>query len=328
MERHLLYALVYDYGAEVPGAEETLLRRDDHFAAAAEHIASHIVQERPCNAAGTAYYYIVSGVDAVAAGAVRAEQVVPAVAVNHFGGLAVYGDVSGLIAGHASSGGRIQLYYADVAEIRAVSAVQAALRGHYKADVDGIAVFVRLGMGHLYGLGVSKVGGVGVEGLVPHGHHAAVVVAAEAAAAGGVANQVAVSYLDDVGCSTAARTHAAAVPDPSVGGNEASGACAEGVVPAVTLHDCRRIVDIGLADLRRGIYDGHDSYGCDKEYLFHSLFCAEGYVSDGGAVAVYKADAEVAHPGAVDYGAPQDVAAFMEGEGLGSAVVHYHTAVA
>ena len=73
-----------------------------------------------------------------------AQEVVPAIAIHHFGCLAVNGYVYRLIAGKATAGSGIQLHDADVAEIGAVSAEETALGSHQEADIDGVAVFVSL----------------------------------------------------------------------------------------------------------------------------------------------------------------------------------------
>ena len=62
--------------------------------------------------------------------------------------------------------------------------------------------------------------------------------------------EVTVTNLYHVRGCTATGTVSATVPGPSVLRNEASTSRSEGIVFAVTLGDGRRVVDIGLADLR------------------------------------------------------------------------------
>ena len=157
VEGHLLYALGLYVSAKVAGANQTLLCSYHHFAAAAEHVAPDVVQEGPRNAAGAAHNDVVGGVYAVAAGAVGAEKVVPAVAVHHGGGFAVYCYVDGLVAGKTPAGGRVKLDHPYVAEIRSVCAEETALGSHEEAYVYGVAVFIGLGMSHFYWLREGKV---------------------------------------------------------------------------------------------------------------------------------------------------------------------------
>ena len=64
------------------------------------------------------------------------------------------------------------------------------------------------------------------------------------------------------------------------------------------------------------------------ESLFGGLLANDLYVPDGLSGLVDEAEAEIAHTRAVDDGAADDVAALLEGEALGHAVVHDHTPVA
>ena len=157
-----------------------------------------------------------------------AQQVVPAVIVDHHGSLAVDGDVHGLVAGETGARLGIELDHPDVAEIGAVGAEQTAVRVHQEADVDGVAVLVHLGVRHFDGLGIGEIRGVRVQGLVPHREDTAGVTAAETAARGAVAHEVPVTDLDGVRGRAAAGTDGAALPHPAVFGDQAATTGADG----------------------------------------------------------------------------------------------------
>ena len=80
---------VIDEVAEVTGARGAVARGKDHLAAALEHVAAHVVEIRAGHAAGASADDVVGRVDTVAAGAMGAEQVIPAVLVHEGRGLAV-----------------------------------------------------------------------------------------------------------------------------------------------------------------------------------------------------------------------------------------------
>ena len=74
--------------------------------------------------------------------------------------------------------------------------------------------------------------------------------AAKATACGTIDDKIAVANLQDIRRCASARTISTAVPAPAVLRDEASAACAEGVLLAVALGDGRGVVDIRSADLR------------------------------------------------------------------------------
>ena len=94
-----------------------------------KHIAADIVEIRSFDATRTAYYDIICRVDAVAASAVSAEQIIPTVAIDEVRGLAVDGDILLLVAADAGSRLRVELDEADGAEIGTVTDLQTTCRG-------------------------------------------------------------------------------------------------------------------------------------------------------------------------------------------------------
>ena len=202
-----------------------------------------------------------------------AQQVVPAVLVHQGRGLAVDGDVDGLVAGDPLARFGIQLDDADGAEIGAVRAPEASGGGiEQEGRVDGPAVFVIPRPGHEFGLGVAEVGGLGIQGLGPHGGDVAAGLALGAGIAGAVGHEVAVADLDDVRGHAAAGADGAVMPGPAVLRDEAAGACAESIVFSVALDDRGRVVDVDVADLGRSgnRIQGRQEEGDEvKSDLFH-----------------------------------------------------------
>ena len=111
------------------------------LAAAFEHVHAHIVKVWACHFLGAAHDDVVGGVGAVAARAVSAKQVVPAVAIHHGSGFAVDGDIQGLVVGNAHSRLGIELDHPDEAEVGSVGEPQPAIgRIEEERRIDCIAV--------------------------------------------------------------------------------------------------------------------------------------------------------------------------------------------
>ena len=216
--RHHLYTLVDDSAPEVARSAHAASGSHHHASAAVEHVASDVVEIGSGDAARASHHNVIGGVDAVATRAVGAQQVVPAVAPDEVGGLAVDGDVLLAVACHACARRRVELDEAYGAEVGAVGGPEASCGGvEQQRGVDGVLVFHAVAGGHLHGLRPAEVGRRGVERRVPHGEDAAVVAAAETAARGTIDAEIAVANLQHVGGSTAARAFGTAAPRPAVG---------------------------------------------------------------------------------------------------------------
>ena len=85
--------------------------------AALEQLDSHVIHVGAQHIPGAAHADVIGRVGAVAAGAVSAEQVVPAVAIEQIGGFHVDGDVYRLVAGDPFSRFGIELDHTDEAEV-------------------------------------------------------------------------------------------------------------------------------------------------------------------------------------------------------------------
>ena len=198
------------------------------------HVATYIIDIGSLNTLGAAYHDIIGGVHTVAAGAVGAQQVVPAIAVDEVGCLAVDGDVLLFVATHAEAGVRVQLDETDSAEIGAIAGPQTTCGGvEQQTRVDGVLVFHTVGGAYLDSGAPLEVGRPGVERLVPHGEDTAAVTAAQTTAGGSIDTEVTVAYLQHVGSCTATRTLSAAMPRPAVVGYDTATASAEGIPLAV-----------------------------------------------------------------------------------------------
>ena len=217
MERHHFDALVKNVTSEVSGTACALLGSNDHLAATMKHIAANIVEIGSFDATRTAYYDVISRVDAVAASAVSAQQVIPTIAVDEVRGLAVDGDILLFVAADAESRLRVELDEADGAEIGTVTDPQTTCRGVQKhAWVDGVLILHTIRGTDLYRLRPFEVGRLGVEGLVPHGEDAASMATAKTATSSSVDAEVTVADFQDIGRSTATRTIGTTMPAPAV----------------------------------------------------------------------------------------------------------------
>ena len=190
----------------------------------------------PGHLLGAAHADVVGGVGAVAACAVSAQKIVPAVAIHHISGFAVDGDVNGLVAGHAHSRFGVELDDPDEAEISSVGEPQPAVGGiEQERRIDCIAVLDAVRRGDDGIVFKSEVGGFRVERLGPHDVDIAGVSACQSASSLGIGDVVAIPDVDDVGGHSAAGTHGPAVPGPAVVGDQASAAGAESVKFAIAL---------------------------------------------------------------------------------------------
>jgi len=88
---------------------------------------------------------------------VRAEQVIPAVAVEQVRRLHVDRDVDRLVAAQALPGPRIELDHADIPEVCAIAQPQAAL-GEKKGWIDGVLVFLAVARGDDPDIVVAEIG--------------------------------------------------------------------------------------------------------------------------------------------------------------------------
>ena len=166
---------------------------------------------------------VVGGVGAVAAGAVRAQQVIPAVAIDQVGGFHVDGDVDRLVAVDALAGLGIEFDDADVAEVGAVGEPQLAL-GIEERGIDRVAVLDAVAGRDDADVVKFEVGRFRIERLGPHDLDVAGVAAGHAAAAHRIGDVVAVADLDDVGRDAAAGADRSRVPGPAVVGDQPAAA--------------------------------------------------------------------------------------------------------
>ncbi len=82
MEGEFLHAVTQVDQAEVAGADVATVGGDDEFAAASEHVHAHVVHVGARHTLGAAHADVVGGAVAAEARAVRAQQIVPAVAID------------------------------------------------------------------------------------------------------------------------------------------------------------------------------------------------------------------------------------------------------
>ena len=138
----LLHAVAQVQQAEVAGPDHAAAGADEQLAAALDHVDAHVVQEGAGHLSGAAHADVVAGVGAPTATAVRGQQVIPAVVIDHVRGFAVDGDVHGLVDwNHPLAGLGIELHEADIAKIRAVGQPQLAVGGvQENGRIDRIAV--------------------------------------------------------------------------------------------------------------------------------------------------------------------------------------------
>ena len=184
---------------------------------------------------GTTHHDVVGGVDAVAACAVSAEEVVVAIAVDEVRGLAVDGDVLLLVARCTETCLWVKLNEANGAEVCAVAHPKAACsRIEEDTWVDSVLIFHTIGIADLNGIRPLKVGRLRIEGLVPHGEDTTSVSTAQTTTRSTIYAEVTVANLDHVGSCATTWTLGATVPVPSVVGDDTTTACAECVPFTVT----------------------------------------------------------------------------------------------
>ena len=129
MTGEFLHAVAEVHQAEVAGPDEATAGGHDQLAAAFEHVDAHVVQVGAGDCLGAAHADVVGGVGAVAAGAVSAKKIIPAVAIDQVGGFAVDGDVDGLVAFDVLARLGIEFDEPDEAEVGSVGEPQPAIGG-------------------------------------------------------------------------------------------------------------------------------------------------------------------------------------------------------
>src|SRR6185437_1081696 len=201
--REFFDIVIGDHASEVAETDVAAFRGSYERAAPLEQGDALFIDVRTCYLARTTNPNVIGGVGAIAAGAVRAQQVIPAVLVNEVGRFHVDSDIRGLTCGERVAGLGIELENPDRAEVCAVADPELATLIE-EGWVDRVGVFRAIRVRD-HGVVVEpEVGRLGIEGLGPHHVYVAGVAAGHAAAAGRVGDIVAVAYLDDVRCNAAA----------------------------------------------------------------------------------------------------------------------------
>ena len=250
VERHHFDTLIDDIASEVSGTTSSLFSCNHHLAATVQHVTAYVVKIRTFDALGTAYHNIIGRVDAVAAGAVGTEQVIPAVAIHQIRSLTIDGNIFFLVTFDTEPCLGIKLNQTDGAEIGAIAHPQTTCRGiEQQPRINGILILHTVRVAHLHGLAPLEIGRFGIEGLVPHRENTACMAATEAPARGTIDAEITVADLQHIGGCTATRTVSAAMPGPTIFGYKATAASTEGVILAVALGQRRGIVDIRFAYL-------------------------------------------------------------------------------
>src|ERR1017187_9890333 len=160
------------------------------------------------------------------------QQVIPAIVIYHVGGLAVDGEVAGLIVRvDALARLGIKFHQPNVAEIGAVGQPQpAACRIQKYTWIDGIGVFHAIGRGYAAAFFPLIVGGTRVEGLAPDHVDGGFRLSPDV---GGNIDVVAVAEVSDVGAQSAAGEGGPGMPGPAVVGTQRRTAGTIGIVFAV-----------------------------------------------------------------------------------------------
>ena len=232
MHGELLHAIAEIEQAEMPGADHAAAGADEQLAAALDHVDALVIEEGTGHFLRAAHADVVAGIGAAAATAVRGQQVIPAIVIDHVGGFAVDGEIAGLVVGVAALARLgIEFDQPDVAEIGAVDQPQPAVVGIEKdARIDGVAVFDAVGRGDHAAFFPFVVGRIRVEGLAPDHVDGGFGLRSDIR---GDVHVVAVADVNDVGRQSAARERGPASPRPAVVRDQRSAARAVGVELAV-----------------------------------------------------------------------------------------------
>ena len=151
MERHHLYTFIDDITAKVSGTRATVTGSNDHTATAMEHVTADIVYIGTFYRTRTAYHDIIGRVDAITAGAMSTQQVVPAVLVHQGAGLTVDSDIFFYVALDALTSLGVKLDETDITEVGTIGSPQTTSgRIQQQTGVDGVAVLHTVGRSHLY----------------------------------------------------------------------------------------------------------------------------------------------------------------------------------
>ena len=146
----LLHAVTEIEQPEMPGADVAAAGSEEQLAAPLQHVDAHVVEKRTGHLLRAPHPDVVAGVRPLAAGSVRDQQVIPAVAEDHDRGFRIDRDVDRLAIGiQPLAGLRVQFDQTDVAEVGTVGEPERAVRRVAKhAGIDGVAVLDAVGPHH------------------------------------------------------------------------------------------------------------------------------------------------------------------------------------
>ena len=143
VERHLFYTLFLNIAAEVTGTRLQIVGSNHHFSTALQHLSAHIIYVWTGYLSRTSHHDIVGRIRTIATGAMGAEKIIPAVAVNQISSLAVDGDIDGFVAFHPLTCLRVKFYQTDKSEIGTITEPESAgSRVEQQARINGITVFI------------------------------------------------------------------------------------------------------------------------------------------------------------------------------------------
>ena len=143
VERHLFYTLFLNIAAEVTGTRLQIVGCNHHLSTALQHLSAHIIYVWTGYLSRTSHNDIVGRIRTIATGAMGAEKIIPAVAVNQISSLAVDGDIDGFVAFHPLTRLRVKFYQTDKSEIGTITEPESAgSRVEQQARINGITVFI------------------------------------------------------------------------------------------------------------------------------------------------------------------------------------------
>ena len=143
VERHLFYTLFLDIASEVTGTRLQIIGSNHHLSTALQHLSAHIIYVWTGYLSRTSHHDIVGRIRTIATGAMSAEKIIPAVAVNQISSFAVDGDIDGFVAFHPPTSLRVEFYQTDKPEIGTIAEPESAgSRVEQQARINGITVFI------------------------------------------------------------------------------------------------------------------------------------------------------------------------------------------
>ena len=250
VERHLFYTFLLNIASEVSGARLQIIGSNHHLSTALQHLSAHIIHVWTSYLSRTSHHDIIGRIRTIATGAMSAEKIIPAIAINQIGSFTVDGDIDGFVAFYALTRLRVEFYQTDKSEISTITEPESAgSRVEQQARINRITVFIIQGRSHHHRFGIFEIRRFRVETFVPHRQDITAMTAAQSTTRSTVGYKITVAYLQYIRSRSSAGTNSTTLPGPAILRPESTFTRTKGIILSITQGNGRRIMNKRFAHL-------------------------------------------------------------------------------